>query len=44
MKTVTGLFDDYDDAADAVGELEAMGIPNSGHQHRRQQCNGLVRR
>ncbi|RWH96300.1 MAG: hypothetical protein EOQ89_29100 [Mesorhizobium sp.] len=29
MKTVTGLFDDYDDAADAVGELEAMGIPNS---------------
>ncbi|MER9326848.1 hypothetical protein NKJ26_08805 [Mesorhizobium sp. M0152] len=29
MKTVTGLFDNYDDAADAVGELEATGIPAS---------------
>jgi len=29
MKTVTGLFDNYDDAADAVGELEAQGIPHS---------------
>ncbi|TPM90585.1 general stress protein [Mesorhizobium sp. B2-1-3A] len=29
MKTVTGLFDNYDDAADAVGELEAQGIPRS---------------
>ncbi|WP_192257325.1 general stress protein [Mesorhizobium silamurunense] len=29
MKTVTGLFDNYDDASDAVGELEASGIPNS---------------
>jgi len=29
MKTLTGLFDDYDDAKDAVGELEAMGIPHS---------------
>jgi len=29
MKTVTGLFDNYDDVADAVGELEAMGIPHS---------------
>ncbi|TGQ46868.1 hypothetical protein [Mesorhizobium sp. M00.F.Ca.ET.216.01.1.1] len=29
MKTLTGLFDDYDDAADAVGELEALGIPRS---------------
>jgi hypothetical protein len=29
MKTVTGLFDNYDDAAEAVGELEATGIPHS---------------
>ena len=29
MKTVTGLFDNYDDASDAVGELEASGIPHS---------------
>lgn len=29
MKTVTGLFDNYDDACDAVGELEATGIPHS---------------
>ena len=29
MKTVTGLFDDYEDATDAVGELEATGIPHS---------------
>ena len=29
MKTVTGLFDNYDDASDAVGELEATGIPPS---------------
>ena len=29
MKTITGLFDDYDDAKDAVSELEATGIPNS---------------
>ena len=29
MKTVTGLFDNYDDASDAVGELEATGIPHS---------------
>lgn len=28
MKTVTGLFDDYDDASDAVGELEASGVPH----------------
>jgi hypothetical protein len=28
MRTLTGLFDDYDDAKDAVGELEAMGIPH----------------
>ena len=28
MKTVTGLFDNYDDASDAVGELEASGIPH----------------
>jgi hypothetical protein len=27
LKTVTGLFDDYDDASDAVGELEATGVP-----------------
>ncbi|WP_136622534.1 MULTISPECIES: general stress protein [Mesorhizobium] len=29
MKTLTGLFDDYDDARDAVSELEATGIPHS---------------
>ena len=29
MKTVTGLFDNYDDASDAVSELEAIGIPNA---------------
>lgn len=29
MKTVAGLFDSYDDAADAVGELEATGIPHA---------------
>ncbi|CAN7707450.1 hypothetical protein LJR234_006072 [Mesorhizobium amorphae] len=29
MKTVTGLFDSYDDASDAVGELEASGVPHS---------------
>lgn len=29
MQTVTGLFDNYDDASDAVGELEASGIPHS---------------
>ena len=27
MKTVTGLFDNYDDASKAVGELEATGVP-----------------
>ncbi|WP_214477222.1 general stress protein [Mesorhizobium sp. dw_380] len=29
MKTVAGLFENYDDAADAVGELEATGVPHS---------------
>ncbi|UVK46700.1 hypothetical protein BPNPMPFG_002402 [Mesorhizobium sp. AR07] len=29
MKTVTGLFDNYDDAVDAVRELEATGIPHA---------------
>ncbi|WP_404927842.1 hypothetical protein [Mesorhizobium sp. ORM16] len=29
MKTITGLFDNYDDASDAVGELEATGVPRS---------------
>jgi hypothetical protein len=29
MKTVTGLFDNYDDASDAVGELEASSVPHS---------------
>ena len=29
MQTVTGLFDNYDDASNAVGELEATGIPHS---------------
>lgn len=29
MKTVTGLFDDYEDASEAVGDLEALGVPNS---------------
>ena len=27
MQTITGLFDDYDDANDAVGELVATGVP-----------------
>ncbi|CAN7398455.1 hypothetical protein LJR234_002599 [Mesorhizobium amorphae] len=29
MKIITGLFDKYDDASDAVGELEASGVPHS---------------
>lgn len=29
MKTVTGLFDNYEDASDAVGELEASGVPHA---------------
>jgi hypothetical protein len=29
MRTVTGLYDSYDEAQDAVGELEASGIPSS---------------
>jgi len=29
MQTVTGLFDDYEDASDAVGELEASGVPHA---------------
>jgi len=29
MRTVSGLYDNYDDAQDAVGELEASGIPSS---------------
>lgn len=29
MKTITGPFDNYDDANDAVGELEATGVPCS---------------
>lgn len=29
MRTVAGLFDSYDEAQDAVGELEAAGIPAS---------------
>lgn len=29
MQTITALFDDYDDAADAVGALESTGVPSS---------------
>lgn len=29
MRTVTALFDDYDDASNAVSELERAGIPSS---------------
>lgn len=29
MRTVSGLYDDYDEAQDAVRELEASGIPSS---------------
>ncbi|UCI10675.1 hypothetical protein [Mesorhizobium sp. B1-1-8] len=29
MQTITALFDDRDDASDAVGELESMGVPTS---------------
>jgi hypothetical protein len=28
MRTVTGLFDDYEDALDAVRDLEAAGVPS----------------
>ncbi|WP_042778608.1 general stress protein, partial [Sinorhizobium fredii] len=28
MRTVTGLFDDYDDARDAVRELGEAGVPS----------------
>jgi hypothetical protein len=28
MRTVTGLFDDYGDARDAVNDLEAAGVPS----------------
>lgn len=28
MRTVTGLFDDYEDARDAVSELETAGVPS----------------
>ncbi len=28
MRTVTGLFDDYDDAREAVSDLEAAGVPS----------------
>jgi len=29
MRTITGLFDNYDEAQDVVGELEATGVPSS---------------
>ncbi|HEX8418305.1 MAG TPA: general stress protein, partial [Methylobacterium sp.] len=29
MRTVTGLFDDYEQAAKAVDRLEALGIPHA---------------
>jgi|GEM_PF-4666487 len=29
MTTVTGLFDDYQDASDAVGKLKAIGVPQN---------------
>ncbi|MEQ1956292.1 general stress protein [Mesorhizobium yinganensis] len=29
MKTITGLFDNYEDASAAVRDLEANGVPNS---------------
>jgi hypothetical protein len=29
MQTITALFDDYDEAADAVGALESIGVPTS---------------
>jgi hypothetical protein len=28
MRTISGLYDNYDDARDAVGELEASGVPS----------------
>lgn len=28
MRTVTGLFDDYGDAREAVSDLEAAGVPS----------------
>lgn len=36
MQTITALFDDYDDAADAVGELGVHGCADIGPQHHRQ--------
>ena len=48
MTTVTGLFDDYQDAADAVSELEAIGVPrddisivanNAGDQYRQDKTS-----
>ncbi|RWF27471.1 MAG: hypothetical protein EOS65_02965 [Mesorhizobium sp.] len=48
MTTVTGLFDDYQDASDAVSELEAIGVPrddisivanNSGNWYRRDETS-----
>lgn len=29
MKTVSGLYDNYDDARDAAGELETSGVPSA---------------
>ncbi|MEK1871197.1 MAG: general stress protein, partial [Rhizobium altiplani] len=29
MRTITGLFDDYNDASSAVSALEAAGIPSN---------------
>ena len=29
MKTISGLFEDYDFASDAVSELEAIGVPSA---------------
>ncbi|TGS35670.1 hypothetical protein EN827_33270, partial [Mesorhizobium sp. M1D.F.Ca.ET.184.01.1.1] len=48
MTTVTGLFDDYQDASDAVSELEAIGVPrddisivanNSDNWYRRDETS-----
>jgi len=51
MTTVTGLFDDYQDAANAVSELEAIGVPrddisivanNADNRYRQDETSDAV--
>jgi len=43
MTTVTGLFDNYDDANDAVGELVAIGVPRDDISIVANNANGWHR-